>query len=90
MQITTPNESNIPGAAGVIRTQDGFYCTPCKKLIQPIMIEVEGEEIAACEDCALEDMILMGAEFMDAKSIECPLEAAVGAAEDELWENMLL
>lgn len=84
------NESNIPGAGAVIRCHGGvaFYCTEHKREIQPLMFEVDGEEIPCCEDCALEEMIAEGREIKTPETRE-PLELPVGEhdiAEDVLWE----
>jgi hypothetical protein len=87
------NEANIPGAAGVIRTLGGhgFYCTVCKKiLVDPILYEVDGEEIPCCEDCALEEMTLEGQEIRTPEAID-PVGDAIGEhdiAEDVIWESM--
>jgi len=85
-----PNEANIPGAAGVIKIQGGnaFYCTIHKLIIQPLMFEVEGDEIPCCEECMLEEMV---AEGQEVRTPVPSLDSAVGdhdVAEDILWESM--
>jgi hypothetical protein len=86
------NEANIPGAAGVIRILggNGFYCTVHKIIIQPIMYEVDGDEIPCCEECMLQDMVDEGREIKSPETID-PVHAAVGdhdIAEDVIWESM--
>lgn len=82
------NEANIPGAAGIIRCHGGaaFYCTVHKHEIQPLMFEVDGDEIPCCEECMLEEMVEEGVEVRTPKSAEPIPESEV--PEDEIWECM--
>jgi len=91
-ELSFQNEANIPGAAGVIRCHGGagFYCTVHKHEIQPLMFEVEGDEIPCCEECMLEEMVVEGREVRTPEAVD-PLTAAVGdhdIAEDAIWECM--
>jgi hypothetical protein len=89
--LTFQNEANIPGAAGVIRTHGGaaFYCTVHKREIQPLMYEVDGDEIPCCEECMLEEMVEEGREIKTPLSID-PVSAAVGDHDitEDIWECM--
>lgn len=82
------NEANIPGAAGVIRRFAGneFYCTVHKKIINPVLVEVEGNDIAACEECAIEDLINDGSDVID--PVLEKEETALVKVEDIQWESM--
>lgn len=86
-----PNEANVPGAAAVIRIHGGagWYCTWHKKEIQPVLFEVNGEEIPCCEECLLEDTIENGMEIHEPTPSD-PIDTAVGdhdVAEDAVWEH---
>lgn len=71
----------------MIRTHGGmaFYCTVCKKEIQPILYEINDDEVACCEECALAEIIAEGGDFVNP---ETSLDAAVGVQEDELWTEL--
>lgn len=86
--MDTKNEANIPGAAGVIRIHGGnaFYCTVCKIEIQPLLIEVDGDEIPCCEMCALEEIVAAGGEVKNAIDAASP-EKQLQDAEDALWSE---
>jgi hypothetical protein len=79
-EMTFENEANIPGAAGVIRCHGGagFYCTVHKHEIQPLLYEVDGDEIPCCEECMLEEMVAEGREVKTPVPIVDPVTAAVG------------
>lgn len=64
------NESNIPGAAGVIKRGNDWYCTVHRRPIEPLLVEVEGDEIACCEECALEDLIMADGDIVEPISLE--------------------
>jgi hypothetical protein len=87
--METPNEANIPGAAGVIRVHGGnaFYCTVCKTEIQPLLIEVDEGEVPCCENCALEDIIAAGGDIKSAISTGESSEQQLQDAEDSLWDG---
>jgi hypothetical protein len=90
-ELTFENEANIPGAAGVIRTHGGaaFYCTVHKREIQPLMYEVDGDEIPCCEECMLEEMVEEGREVKTPLPID-PVSVAVGDHDitEDIWECM--
>lgn len=62
----------ILGAGNIIKLEgeDRFYCTACRKVVEPLIIVDEEVEVFSCEECFLEEMVKEGMDFHEVEELE--------------------